>query len=66
MLYQSLMLHRVTLQVLLSLMLVKAPITDADRLRGLACRALAGLARCPTVRQIISKLPLFTTSQIQC
>ncbi|XP_026314359.1 protein mahjong isoform X2 [Hyposmocoma kahamanoa] len=53
------------IMVLLSLMMVKAPITDADRLRGLACRALAGLARCPTVRQIISKLPLFTTSQIQ-
>lgn len=46
-------------------MLVKSPITDADCLRGLACRALAGLARCPTVRQIISKLPLFTTGQIQ-
>ncbi|KAI8427007.1 hypothetical protein MSG28_014652 [Choristoneura fumiferana] len=53
------------IMVLLSLMMVKLPITDADRLRGLACRALAGLARCPTVRQIISKLPLFTTSQIQ-
>ncbi|CAH0756803.1 unnamed protein product [Diatraea saccharalis] len=53
------------IMVLLSLMMVKAPITDADRLRGLACRALAGLARCPTVRQIISKLPLFTTSQMQ-
>ena len=52
-------------QVLLSLMMVKSPITDADRLRGLACRALAGLARCPTVRQIISKLPLFTTSHLQ-
>ncbi|XP_075989036.1 lisH and WD40 domain-containing protein mahjong [Anticarsia gemmatalis] len=53
------------IMVLLSLMMVKSPITDADRLRGLACRALAGLARCATVRQIISKLPLFTTSQIQ-
>ncbi|XP_053623270.1 protein mahjong [Plodia interpunctella] len=53
------------IMVLLSLMLVKSPITDADRLRGLACRALAGLARCVTVRQIISKLPLFTTGQIQ-
>ncbi|VVD02945.1 unnamed protein product, partial [Leptidea sinapis] len=51
--------------VLLSLMMVKSPITDADMIRGLACRAVAGLARCPTVRQIISKLPLFTTSQIQ-
>lgn len=46
-------------------MLVKSPITDADCIRGLACRALAGLARCPTVKQIISKLPLFTTGQIQ-
>ncbi|CAH2217719.1 jg4002 [Pararge aegeria aegeria] len=53
------------IMVLLSLMMVKSPITDADRLRGLACRALAGLARCPTVRQIISKLPLFTTSHLQ-
>ncbi|XP_028028300.1 protein mahjong isoform X1 [Bombyx mandarina] len=53
------------IMVLLALMTVKSPITDADRLRGLACRALAGLARCPTVRQIISKLPLITTSQIQ-
>ncbi|XP_046975211.1 protein mahjong isoform X3 [Vanessa cardui] len=53
------------IMVLLSMMMVKSPITDADRLRGLACRALAGLARCPTVRQIISKLPLFTTSHLQ-
>lgn len=53
------------IMVLLQLMLIKSPITDADRMRGLACRALAGLARCPTVRQIISKLPLFTTGQIQ-
>lgn len=53
------------IMVLISLMMTKLPITDADRIRGLACRALAGLARCPTVRQIISKLPLFTSSQIQ-
>lgn len=38
----------------------KVPITDADCIRGLACRAMAGLARSETVRQIISKLPLFT------
>lgn len=41
------------------------PITDADSIRGLACQALAGLARSETVRQIISKLPLFTTGQLQ-
>lgn len=51
--------------VLLQLMEVKIPITDADCIRGMACRALAGLARSETVRQIISKLPLFTNGQLQ-
>lgn len=51
--------------VLLSLMHTKIPITDADCIRGIACRALAGLARCETVRQIISKLPLFTNGELQ-
>lgn len=51
--------------VLLHLMKVKVPITDADCIRGLACRAMAGLARSETVRQIISKLPLFTNGLLQ-
>lgn len=51
--------------VLLQLMETKTPITDADCIRGMACRALAGLARSETVRQIISKLPLFTNGQLQ-
>lgn len=51
--------------VLLHLMEVKVPITDADCIRGLACRAMAGLARSETVRQIISKLPLFTNGLLQ-
>lgn len=51
--------------VLLQLMMVKTPITDADCIRGMACRALAGLARSETVRQIISKLPLFVNGQLQ-
>lgn len=51
--------------VLLQLMTVKTPITDADCIRGMACRALAGLARSETVRQIISKLPLFVNGQLQ-
>ncbi|GAB0088705.1 Protein mahjong [Sergentomyia squamirostris] len=51
--------------VLLSLMQIKTPITDADCIRGMACRALAGLARSDTVRQIISKLPLFINGQLQ-
>uniref|UniRef100_A0A1B6HVS0 DDB1- and CUL4-associated factor 1 n=1 Tax=Homalodisca liturata TaxID=320908 RepID=A0A1B6HVS0_9HEMI len=53
------------IMVLLTLMMVKTPITDADSIRGLACRALVGLARSETVRQIISKLPLFSNGQLQ-
>lgn len=52
-------------QVLLSLLTVKMPITDADQIRALACKALVGLARSSTVRQIISKLPLFSSGHIQ-
>lgn len=53
------------IMVLLQLMQVKTPITDADSIRTLACRALAGLARSDTVKQIIGKLPLFTNGQLQ-
>ncbi|XP_046626908.1 protein mahjong isoform X1 [Neodiprion virginianus] len=53
------------IMVLLQLMMVKTPITDADSIRALACRALAGLARSEKVRQIISKLRMFTDGQIQ-
>lgn len=53
------------IMVLLHLMNVKTPITDADCIRTLACKALAGLARSDTVRQIVSKLPLFTNGQLQ-
>lgn len=51
--------------VLLQLMMVKTPISEADCIRGMACRALAGLARSETVRQIISKLPLFQNGELQ-
>uniref|UniRef100_A0A1B6BYB4 DDB1- and CUL4-associated factor 1 n=1 Tax=Clastoptera arizonana TaxID=38151 RepID=A0A1B6BYB4_9HEMI len=53
------------IMVLLGLMSVKTPIIDADSIRALACKVLAGLARSETVRQIISKLPLFSNGQIQ-
>lgn len=53
------------IMVLLQLMQIKTPITDADCIRTLACKALAGLARSDTVRQIVSKLPLFTSGQLQ-
>lgn len=51
--------------MLLSLLAVKVPITDADLIRALACRALVGLSRSAAIRQIISRLPLFTSSHIQ-
>lgn len=53
------------IKVLLSLLSVKMPITDADLIRTLACKALVGLSRSSAVRQIISKLPLFSSGQIQ-
>ncbi|XP_076077249.1 DDB1- and CUL4-associated factor 1-like [Mytilus galloprovincialis] len=53
------------IMVLLKLLSIKTPITDADSIRALACKALLGLSRSETVRQIISKLPLFTNGQIQ-
>lgn len=53
------------IMVLLQLMNTKTPITDADCIRTLACKALAGLARSETVRQIVSKLPLLTSGQLQ-
>ncbi|XP_060857365.1 protein mahjong-like [Metopolophium dirhodum] len=53
------------LQVLVTLMTIKTPITHVDTIRGLASRALAGLARSESVRQIIRKLPLFNSGQLQ-
>ncbi|XP_076411812.1 DDB1- and CUL4-associated factor 1-like isoform X1 [Peromyscus maniculatus bairdii] len=53
------------IKVLLSLLSIKMPITDADHIRALACKALVGLSRSSTVGQIISKLPLFSSCQIQ-
>uniref|UniRef100_A0A3Q1EW65 DDB1- and CUL4-associated factor 1 n=1 Tax=Acanthochromis polyacanthus TaxID=80966 RepID=A0A3Q1EW65_9TELE len=53
------------IKVLLSLLMVKMPITDADQIRALACKALVGLCRSSSVRQIISKLPLFSSGHIQ-
>ncbi len=53
------------IMILLELIHIKSPITDADSLRALACKALVGLARSPAARQIMSKLPIFTNGQLQ-
>uniref|UniRef100_T1J8Z3 Uncharacterized protein n=1 Tax=Strigamia maritima TaxID=126957 RepID=T1J8Z3_STRMM len=52
------------IQVLLSLITVKTPITDADSIRALACKALLGLVHYESVKQIISKLPLFISGEL--
>ena len=47
------------IMILLRLIQNKIPMTDADHIRSLACRALVGLARSPTATQIMSKLAIF-------
>jgi hypothetical protein len=53
------------IRVLLSLILVKTPLSHADSIRALACRALCGLARSDEIRQIMSKLPMVHSGQLQ-
>ncbi|XP_074658215.1 DDB1- and CUL4-associated factor 1-like [Tubulanus polymorphus] len=53
------------IMVILKLLMIKMPITEADSIRAMACRALAGLARDAKVKQIIGKLPLFNSGQLQ-
>ncbi|KAG1680064.1 DDB1- and CUL4-associated factor 1 [Nymphon striatum] len=53
------------IRVLLNTLEIKTPITDADSIRALACRALVGLVRSDTVRQIVGKLPLFINGTLQ-
>ena len=53
------------IMVLMDLLAVKTPITDADSIRALACNALLGLSRSENARQIMGKLPLFTSGQLQ-
>ena len=53
------------IMTLLQLLHIKTPITDADSIRALACRALVGLARSGPAQQIMSKLPIFVNNQLQ-
>lgn len=39
-------------------------IEDSYEIHGLACRALAGLARSETIRQSLSRSPLFNSYQL--
>lgn len=51
--------------ILPKLLTVTSPLTEADTIRSLACRVLCGLAKEESIRQIMSKLPLFTDGQLQ-
>ena len=53
------------IKVLLSLLMVKTPLVDADCIRALACKALCGLSRSDKIRQVIGKLQLFNSGQLQ-
>ncbi|ESN96091.1 hypothetical protein HELRODRAFT_67592 [Helobdella robusta] len=53
------------IMVLMNLLSIKLPMSEADAIRAMACRALVGLSRCHTVKQIISKLPMFSNGQLQ-
>ncbi|XP_038069223.1 DDB1- and CUL4-associated factor 1-like [Patiria miniata] len=53
------------IRTLLSLLTIKTPITEADYIRALSCKALCGLSKSEVVRQIVSKLPLFSSGQLQ-
>ncbi|EGT49060.1 hypothetical protein CAEBREN_31939 [Caenorhabditis brenneri] len=53
------------IMALIALINAKTPLTEADSIRKLATNTLAGLARHPEVRQILSKLPLIAQSGIQ-
>ncbi|XP_022098805.1 DDB1- and CUL4-associated factor 1-like isoform X2 [Acanthaster planci] len=53
------------IRTLLSLLTIKTPITEADCIRALSCKALCGLSKSEVVRQILSKLPLFSSGQLQ-
>uniref|UniRef100_A0A0M3HUU8 DDB1- and CUL4-associated factor 1 n=1 Tax=Ascaris lumbricoides TaxID=6252 RepID=A0A0M3HUU8_ASCLU len=52
------------IMILKNLLHVRTPITEADALRAVACRALNGLARSESVRQILSKMPLIANNEL--
>lgn len=51
--------------ILPKLLTVTSPLTEADKIRALTCRVLCGLAKEESIRQIMSKLPLFIDGQLQ-
>lgn len=50
--------------MLRNLIFTKSPISHADSIRKLACKALNGLVRSDIVKQIVSKMPLMVNNQL--
>lgn len=53
------------IKILLSLLDVKTPITEADSIRALVCKVLVGLSEDDRIRQVLGKLPIFHNEQLQ-
>ena len=53
------------IQVLLLLLRMKKSLVDADCIRALACKALCGLARSNEIRQVMGKLQIFNSGELQ-
>lgn len=54
------------IMILLRLLETRSPISDADAIRELACKALLGLSRDEAVNQMLVMLPLFAKGTLQC
>ena len=53
------------IKVLLSLLMVKKSLVDADCIRALACKALCGLSRSDAIRQVMGKHQIFKSGPFQ-
>lgn len=53
------------IKILLSMLKIKSPLTEADSIRALVCKALYGLAENKLICQILGKLPVFHNEQLQ-
>ena len=52
------------IKIILTLLHIKTPITEADSMRALACKTLCGLSYDNLICQILGKLPIFHNEQL--
>ena len=53
------------IHILLLLLRMKKSLVDADCIRALACKALCGLSRSDEIRQVLGKLQVFNSGELQ-